>query len=162
KNDPEERARLEALARGPAPDHVNRATFYLGVLLYEGGKFADAQARLAAFAQANPGTPLAAEANLRLGFCHVQLRQYPEAVRPLQPLADKEPRLADQALLWIAKAQAGAADPARPPQEYDNALKAALDTFRRAAEKAQGLANADPEAKARRAEILLEMADAQQ
>ncbi len=162
KNDPEEKARLEALARGPAPDHVNRASLYLGELLYEGGKFADAQARFAAFVQANPGTPLAAEAGLRVGFCQVQLKQFGEAVKTLQPIADKEPRLADQALLWIAKAQAGAADPARPPQEYANALKAALDTFRRAAEKAQGLTNIDPEAKARRAEILLEMADVQQ
>jgi TolA-binding protein len=162
KNDPEERARLEALARGPVPDHVSRATLYLGELLYEGGKYADAQARFAAFAQANPNNPLTAEANLRIGFCQVQQRQFPEAVRTLQPLADKEPRLADQALLWIAKAQAGAADPAKPPQEQENALKAALDTFRRAAEKAQGLINSDPEAKTRRAEILLEMADVQQ
>jgi TolA-binding protein len=162
KNDPEERARLEALARGPAPDHVSRATLYLGELLYEAGKFADAQARFAAFAQANPATPLTAEANLRIGFCQVQQKQFPEAIKTLQPLADKEARLADQALLWIAKAQAGAADPAKPPQEYENALKAALDTFRRAAEKAQGLTNTDPEAKTRRAEILLETADVQQ
>jgi TolA-binding protein len=162
KNDPEEKARLEAQIRGPAPDHVNRASLYLGELLYEAGKFADAQARFAAFAQANPNTPLTAEANLRLGFCFVQLKQFPDALRILQPLADREPRLADQALLWIAKAQAGAADPARPPPEYENALRVALDTFRRAAEKAQALANADPEAKSRRAEILLEMADVQQ
>jgi cellulose synthase operon protein C len=162
KNDPEEKLRLEALARGPAPDHVNRATLYLGELLYEAGKYADAQARFAAFAQANPGTPLTAEANLRLGFCQVQQKQFPEAVKTLQPLADKEPRLADQALLWIAKAQAGAADPAKPPQEYENALKTAIETCRRAAEKAQGLTNNDPEAKTRRAEILLEMADVQQ
>jgi TolA-binding protein len=162
KNDPEEKARLEALARGPTPDHVNRATFYLGVLLYEGGKFAEARDRLAAFIQANPGPPLTAEANLRLGFCFVQLKQFADAVRTLQPLADREPALADQVLLWIAKAQVGAADPAKPPQEYEAALRAALDTFRRAAEKAQARLNADPEAKARRAEILLEMADAQQ
>jgi TolA-binding protein len=162
KNDPEEKVRLETVARGPAPDHVQRATFYLGVLLYEAGKFAEARDRLAAFVQANPGTPLTAEANLRLGFCLVQLKQFADAVKMLQPLAEKEPRLADQALLWIAKAQAGAADPAKPPQEYEAALKAALDTFRRAAEKAQGLANTDPEAKSRRAEILLEMAAVQQ
>jgi TolA-binding protein len=162
KDDPEEKSRLEALVRGPAPDHVQRATFYLGVLLYEVGKFADAQVRLAAFIQANPGTPLTAEANLRLGFCLVQLKQFADAVKTLQPLAEKEPRLADQALLWIAKAQAGAADPAKPPPEYEAALKAALDTFRRATEKAQGLTNTDPEAKSRRAEILLEMADVQQ
>jgi TolA-binding protein len=162
KNDPEERARLEALARGPAPDHVNRATLYLGELLYESGKYADAQARFGAFAQANPNMPLTAEANLRIGFCQVQQRQFPEAIRTLQPLADKEARLADQALLWIAKAQAGAVDPAKPWQEQENALKGAVETFRRAAEKAQGLTNTDPEAKSRRAEILLEMADAQQ
>jgi len=162
KNDPEEKARLDALVRGAAPDHVNRATLYLGELLYEAGKFADAQVRFAAFVQANPGTPLTAEANLRLGFCQVQLKAFPDAVRTLQPLADKEPKLADQALLWLAKAQVGAADPAKPPQEYENALKAAIETFRRAAEKAQGLTNTDPEAKGRRTEMLLEMADTQQ
>jgi TolA-binding protein len=162
KNDPEEKARLEALVRGPAPDHVQRATLYLGELLYEAGKFSDAQARFAAFAQANPNSPLTAEANLRLGFCFVQLKQFADAVKVLQPLADKEPKLADQALLWLAKSQAGSADPAKPPQEYENALKAAIDTFRRAADKAQGLTNTDPEAKSRRAEILLEMADVQQ
>ncbi len=161
KNDPEEKARLEALVRGPAPDHINRATLYLGELLYEAGRFADAQARFAAFVQANPGTPLTAEANLRLGFCQVQLKAFPDAIKSLQPLAEKEPKLADQALLWIGKAQVGAADPAKP-QEHDNALKAAIETFRRAAEKAQGLTNSDPEAKGRRAEMLLEMADTQQ
>jgi TolA-binding protein len=162
KNDPEEKARLDTLVRAPAPDHVQRATFYLGVLLYEAGKFADAQARLAAFVQANPGSPLAGEANLRLGYCFVQLRNFGDAVKVLQPLVDREPKLADQALLWIAKAQTGAADPARPPQEYEAALRTAIETFRRAAEKAQAASNADPEAKQRRAEILLEMADVQQ
>ncbi len=161
KNDPEEKARLEALAHGKTPEFVARAGFYLGVLLYEGGRFADAQARLTAFVQQNLNAPLAADAQLRLGFCLVQLKQFADAVKTLQPLADKEPRLADQALLWIAKAQAGAADPAKP-QEYDQALKSALDTFRRAAEKAQQRAAADPEAKSRRADILLEMADTRQ
>src|SRR5262249_38331677 len=40
KNDPEEKARLEALVNAAPPDHVARATFYLGVMLYEDGKFA--------------------------------------------------------------------------------------------------------------------------
>ena len=56
KNDPEEKTRLEALVRGPNPDHVNRASLYLGVLLYESNKFADAQTRIAEFAKANPNT----------------------------------------------------------------------------------------------------------
>src|SRR5207253_9272152 len=33
-NDPEVRARLTALIKNPPPDHVARATFYLGILNY--------------------------------------------------------------------------------------------------------------------------------
>jgi TolA-binding protein len=160
KNDPEERARLERLARGPAPDHVARATFFLGVMQYEDGRFAEALNHLSAFAQQFPQSPLAAEAQLRRGFCQVQLKQFADAQRTLQPLADKEPRLADQALLWLAKAQAGAAAPNNP-----QALRTALETFRRAADRAGQMAGAnppDPQAKVRRAEALAEMADTQQ
>jgi TolA-binding protein len=161
KNDPEEKARLEELVKGPAPDHVARATFFLGVMQYEDGKFADALTRMTEFAKANPASSLAAEAVLRQGFCHVQLKQFAEAQKVLQPLADKEPRLADQCLLWIAKAQVGAGDPANAPA-YEQALKTAMDTFRKAADKAGQMANSDPEAKVRRGEILNELADAQQ
>ena len=114
KNDPQEKARLEQVARGPLPDHVARATFFLGVMQYEDGKFAEAVTQLNAFQQQFPNSPLTAEAQLRLGFCQVQLKQFAEALRILQPLVDKEPRLADQALLWIAKAQAGAGRPGQP------------------------------------------------
>src|SRR6185437_11214615 len=161
KNDPQEKARLEQMMRGPLPDHVARATFFLGVMQYEDGKFAEAVTQLNAFRQQQPTSPLSAEAQLRLGFCQVQLRQFAEAQKTLQPLADKEPRLADQALLWIAKAQAGAGDPANCPA-YEQALKTALDTFRKAADRANQLASSDPNAKTRRGEILLEMADTQQ
>jgi TolA-binding protein len=166
KNEPQEKARLERLARGPAPDRVVRATFFLGVMQYEDGKFAEAMARLNAFRRShaergNEGTPLANEAQLRIGFCQVQLKQYAEAEKTLQPLADKEPRLADQALLWIAKAQAGAADPANRPA-YLQALKTSLDTLRKAADRANQAANNDPAAKSRRGDILLEIADTQQ
>jgi TolA-binding protein len=157
KNDPAELARLTALANGPTPDHVARSLFHLAELLYEGGRFADALARFSAFTKATPQSPLLADAMLRLGFCQVQLKQYGEAIKTLQPLADKEPRLADQCLFWIAKAQAGAADPANAAA-HEQALKTAITTFRTAAERAGQL----PEAKTRRAEILLEMADAQQ
>lgn len=157
----QEKARLEQLLRGPLPDHVARAAFFLGVMQYEDGKFAEAIAHLNAFQKESPRSPLAAEAQLRIGFCQVQLRQFAEAQKTLQPLADKEPRLADQAFLWIAKAQAGAADPANRPA-YAQALKTALDTFRKAADRANQLANRDPGAKSRRGEILLEMADTQQ
>jgi TolA-binding protein len=161
KNDPQEKARLEQLVRGPLPDHVARATFFLGVMQYEDGKFAEAVTQLNTFRQQFPNSSLAAEATLRLGFCQVQLKQFADAQKTLQPLADKEPRLADQALLWIAKAQAGAADPANRAA-YDQALKTALDTYRKAADRANQLAASDPSAKARRGEILLEIADTQQ
>ncbi len=161
KNDPDEKARLEAMVRGPAPDFVARAAFFLGVMQYEDGKFADSLTHFTAFLQQHPGSQLTGEAQLRQGFCQVQLKQFADALKTLQPLADKEPRLADQCLLWIGKAQIGAADAANPAA-YEQALKAGQDTFRKAAERAQNLANADPEARPRRGEALLELADAQQ
>src|SRR5262249_40601218 len=151
---------LERLVRDPPADHVARATFLLGVLRYEDGRFAEALKHFGDFAQQFPASPLVPEAQLRRGFCQVQLKQFADAQQTPQPLADKEPLLADQALLWIAKAQVGGADP-----KNDQALKAALDTFRRAAERAGQLAGAnppDPQARVRRAEILAEWADAQQ
>src|SRR5262249_18549072 len=75
KNDPEEKSRLEALVRDPPPDHVARAAFYGGVLLYEAGKFADALTRFGAFQQQYPRFQLALDAQLRQGFCQVQLKQ---------------------------------------------------------------------------------------
>jgi len=161
KNDPEEKARLEELVRGQGPDHVARSTFFLGVMQYEDGKFAEALTRLAAFVQQFPGSPLAPEAQLRQGFCQVQMRQYAEAQKTLQPLVDQQPRLADQALLWIAKAQIGSANPADANQQAQ-AQRTGIDTLRKAADRAGQQAASDPEAKVRRAEILAEMADTQQ
>ncbi len=161
KNDPEERARLEMLARDVPPDHIARATFFLGVLQYEDGRFAEALTRFQTFTKQFPDGPLSREATLRQGFCMVQLKQWADAQRTLIPLADKEPRLADQCLLWTGKAQIGSADPSNPGQ-YEQALRAGIDTLRRAAERANQLAANDPDAKVRRAEILFELADAQQ
>jgi TolA-binding protein len=158
KNDPEEKARLTALASDPPPDHVARATLFLGVLQYEGGKFADALARFNDFQKQFPQSPLIPEAQLRAGFCQVQLKQWTEAVKSLQPLPDKHPHLADQSLLWLGKAQAGGADPANQTA-WLQAQKTAIDTLRKAADRASA---ADPETKARRGLILLEMIDIQQ
>jgi TolA-binding protein len=161
KNDPDEKAQLEALVRDPPPDHLACAAFYSGILHYEAGRFADALARFTAFPQQYQNCGLQAEVQLRQGLCQVQLRQYAQAVGLLQPLADKEPRLADQALWWIGKSQVGAADP-NNAQAYAQALKTALETLRRAADKAQEKAQADPEATVRRGGILLEIGDTQQ
>jgi TolA-binding protein len=153
---PAERTRLEELANGAAPDHVGRATFYVGVLHYEAGRFADAQARFAEMPRLYPKSPLLTAAQLRLGFCQVQQREFPQAMQTLQPLADRDARLADQALYWIGKAQVGAApDPGNFPA-YQQALRTALDTFRRAADKAAQLGEAG---RTRRGDILLEIAD---
>ncbi len=161
QNDPEERARFEALVKGPPPEHVARAVFNLAVLQYEDGRFGEALPRFVEFVKQNPQSPLVLEAQLRVGYCQVQLRQFADALKTLAPLADKEPKLADQVLFWVAKAQAGAADPNNAAQ-FESALKTALDTFRRAAELARKLEAGDPEARTRRGEVLVEMADTQQ
>jgi TolA-binding protein len=162
KNDPDEKVRLEQLVRSAPPDHVARATFFLGVMQYEDGRFAEALTHLNTFRQQFPTSPLAAEAQLRQGFCQVQLKQFADAQKTLQPLADKDPHLADQAIFWIGKAQAGAAETAGNPQQREQGLKTALDTLRKAADRAGQMAATDPGAKARRGEILLELADTQQ
>jgi len=131
------------------------------VLQYEAGRFADALARFNQLGTQFPSSPLLVESTLRQGFCQVQLKDFPAALKTLQPLAEKEPRLADQALLWIGKAQVGLADPTKGDQ-YKQALQGAIATFNQAAGKAQQLQQNDPEAKLRRGEILLEMADTQQ
>jgi TolA-binding protein len=163
QNDPVEKSRLEAIQRNPPPDHVARSTFYLGVLRYEAGQFGEARGHFADFVKQFPKSPLTGEAELRLGFCHVQLREYPDAMRVLTPLPGRDQRLADQALLWLAKAQVGMApDPQTNWQGYQSVLNAALGTFRQAADRAQQQSGMDPDARQRRGEILLELADTQQ
>jgi TolA-binding protein len=160
KNLPEEKARLESIVKAP-PEHVISATFAAATLLYEASRFGDALARFQEFAKANPNSPRAAEAQLHVGFCQTQIKQYNEAAVTLNAVAQKYPQLADQALLWLGKSQAANFDP-NNPQSKKNALTAGIKTLRQAAEKAQQLANNDATARQRRAEILLELADTQQ
>ncbi len=151
------------LAKNPPPDHVARATFYLGVLNYEAGKFAEAKTRFAEFVKLFPQSPLRTEAEVRIGYCQVQLKQYPDAIKTLTPLIDKEARLSDQVLFWLGKAQVGLAPDAVANQTAHNqAIAVAINTFRTAADRAQKISDQDPEAKLRRGEILLEMADQMQ
>lgn len=162
-HDPVERARLEALVKDPLPDHVARANFYLGVLQYEGGKFADAKSRFGEFIKLNPPAPLRGEADLRIGFCQVQLKEFAEAAKTLTPLIDKDARLSDQVLYWLARAQVGAAPDAAANQAgFTQALNAAINTLRQAQDRAQRLQDQDPDAKNRRATIMLEIADTMQ
>jgi TolA-binding protein len=162
KTDPAEKARLEAVANGPLPEYVAGAAFHGACLNYEAGKFGEALAKFLAFVKDHPSAPLVPDAKLRVGFCQVQLKQYDEAVKTLLPLPDQTPRLADQALYWLAKARVAGATAAADPTARTNLLTAAAETFRKAAEKASQLAPQDPDAKARRGDILMDLGDAQQ
>lgn len=162
KNDPWEKARLEALVRAPPPDYVAGSAFYGACLHYEAGKFGEALPKFQAFAREYAASPLKDDAILRAGFCLVQTKQYDEAAKVLQPLTNV-PRLADQAFYWLGKVQVGralAVDPNDAPARTQ-AFATAINSLRTAADRANQLAGTDPEAKARRAEILLELADAQ-
>lgn len=162
-NDPAERQRLETLVKEPPPDHVARTGFYLGMLLYEGGRFAEAKAKFAEFPKVHPLSALRVEAELRVGLCQVQLREFNDALKTLTPLIDREARLSDQVLYWLGKAQLGAApDTVANAPGFAQAANVALATLRQAAERAQRLQDQDPEAKSRRGQCLLEIADLQQ
>lgn len=165
KGNPAEKTRLERLAAGPAPEHVAGAAFHGATLGYEAGKFADALPKFLGFATAYPASPLQPDALLRVGFCQVQLKQYDDAVKTLTPLADKFPKIADQTLFWLGKAQAGiaaAADPAKPA-EREAKYKVAIATFRQADAKAIPPGQQwDAEARGRRGDILMDLGDTYQ
>ncbi len=162
KNDPWEKGRLEALTKAAAPDYVAGSAFYGACLNYEAGKFGEALPKFQAFAKEYATSPFKDDATLRAGFCLVQTKQNDEAVKVLQPLTGV-PRLADQAFYWTGKAQVGqalVADPANAAVRTQ-LFTTAINSLRTGAERANQLAAADPEAKNRRAEMLLELADAQ-
>ena len=69
--------------------------------------------------------------------------------------------MADQALLWVGKAQVGGADPANAAGIPPGAA-GGHELISPGGRAGQQLAGSDPEAKARRGEILLELADTQQ
>jgi len=157
---PEHRARLESLVRSAPPDYLLRVSFYLALLACEEGRFADALAGFSTLIQRHPRASFIPQAQLRVGFCQMQSGKSGEAIRTLQPLC-KHPQLADQAMWWLARAQVRGADP-KNAQAYAQALRTAMDGLRRAADRAGQLARTDPDAKIRRGDILLELADTMQ
>ena len=160
KLSPERKTALETLVNGPPPEYVARAGFYTNVLMAEQGKYSDALVGFTAISQLNPKPPYAPEAQLRSGFCQLQLKSYPDALRLLEPLRD-HPQWADQAMWWIARAQIATADANNAPV-YAQALNTGIDTLRRAAQKAAELTAKDPDAAIRRGDILMDLADTQQ
>jgi tetratricopeptide (TPR) repeat protein len=163
KFSPRERARLESLRRDPAPEHVSRAGFFLGVQYYAAGRFGDAQTRFTEFLKQNGKSSLAPEAQLRLGMCQVQNKQFAEAMRTLQPLAKNDPPRPSgaAAIYWLGKAQAGDAAPENGPLNKDK-LKIALATLTQSSQAAaQAYDKTDADLPRIQADILLDMADAQ-
>lgn len=156
---PEEKARLEFVTKFP-PDYIPRSALYWGVLLYEQDRFPEALEKFTQLPTKYPGTPVLAEAALRQGFCQVQLKQGAEAIKTLTPLQD-HPQLGDQARWWMARAQVALADP-NNAAAYAQALAAAVTQFKTAADRANQLSAADPLAKSRRHDILIEAGDTQQ
>jgi tetratricopeptide (TPR) repeat protein len=162
KNDPWEKARLEAVVKDPPPDYVAGAAFYGACLSYEAGKFGEALPKFQAFAKEYAASPLKDDAALRAGFCRVQSKAFDEAAKTLQPLGS-HPRLGYQAMYWLGKAQLGQALAADPnnANARNQAFANAINSLRDAAAKAAQLGGqGDADAKARRPEILLEQADA--
>lgn len=161
---PDEKLRLEAVVK-TVPDYLVNTHFHWGVLLYEQRLFAEAAERFNQFATRFPQSTLVPEARLRQGFCQVEQKQNAEALKTLQPLSTlqvtpPQPPLADRALLWMARAQRGLADPAQPPQ-FEQSQKQAIEWLKQAMDRANQAAAQDPEARIRRVEIQLELADTQ-
>jgi TolA-binding protein len=158
--DPWDKLRCEALVRNPnPPDHVVRAIYYSAVLLMEVGRFAEAKDRFGQFAKAPPGYPLTNEAQLRLGICQVQLKEAQAAQATLQPLIEREKALADQTLLWLARAAVLLVPEPNQKAAHDKAVAHAIGLYQQAAQRAEQLT--DPGAKLRQGEILLELAEVQ-
>lgn len=155
---PDERARHEALVKA-APEYVARAQFYSALILAEAGEFGEALAGFTPFATQNTKHPLIDEAKLRQGYCFVQVKNFPEAIKVLQPLAE-HPQVGDRATWWLARATMGAADPANP-KAVEAAGKQAIVLLGKAADKCNVLGASDSDAKARRGDILLELGDIQ-
>lgn len=156
---PEKRQEYEALLRNPPPEFLSRAAFYLALTACESDRFNEALEGFTAFIQQNPASPYLAEAQLRQGFCRLQMGSCTEALPVLQALTN-QPARADRALWWLARCQIKLADP-KTPAAYGPAMTSATNYLRRAADLAAQLAQTDPDAKVRRGEILMDLADTQ-
>ena len=103
KDQPAERARLDAFVKAPPPDFVAETIFHAGVVLYELRLFPDAIQKFTLFTQKDKRPVWLEEARLRLGMCHARSGQNAEALKTLQPLQD-HPKLARSVRWWMARA----------------------------------------------------------
>lgn len=156
----EQRAALQAIVNAPVPDFVQRSLFHLGMLGAETGEYAESIRHFTEFIQQYPTSSLLPEASVRLGYCQLLSNIATEATKTLQPFLE-HPALADRAQWWTAKAIIASADP-KDQQAFAQAITRAIELLKRAADTAGQLARTDPDAKARRGDILVEVGDALQ
>jgi len=155
----EQRGYYSALVNTPV-EYVQRAALYAGIILAQMGKNADAQEVLVKLIQSNPKPVIADEAKLWQGVCQLQVKNYSQAADLLEPLRENA-RFGEQARWWAARGRALAADPSNA-QAYGQALAAAIEQMKKAAEQTGALAKAgDAAALVRRADILLDVGDTQ-
>jgi cellulose synthase operon protein C len=155
----DQRAAAAAMVAGPPPPYIVRTIFYSALGLAESGRFANALGGFTTFATQYPKHALAPEAQLRQGYCQLQLRSYAEAIKTLDPLR-KHPKLADRARWWIARARVGSANPEVPAQ-YAQILAAATGELTAAAASAHNSGRSNPKAYVQERDILIELGDVQ-
>ncbi len=154
---PEEKLRYEVYLRESFIWGA-QATFDSACVLQAQGKLAEAITRYSQYLQANPQGPRAVEARMHQAACFVQNKQGQEALRVLKGLQD-DPVIGDQVLLWQSRAVIAAANVAEQ-KAADQSYAVALDHLLRASAKVATIQGDAPEIKARKGEILLEMAHA--
>jgi TolA-binding protein len=156
---PSQRQQLSELANGSPPDYVIRATYYLGMILYDRQNWPEAAAKLGECVSKSPSGPLVQDARLHLGICQVQTRQYAQAIDNLSRVT--EPRLVEEATRWLAKAQAAqGTDPANSANR-DRLLNQSLQNLRKVADMLAQAPAADKDAAQRRMVSIFETADVQ-
>ena len=160
KNKPEEKLRLESLVNSPPPAHVERSRYYRGALFFEEDKHEEALKAFTEFALAHPKSSLLPDSLLRKSICLWNLSRYKECMEVLNPLIQGAPRLADEAHLWLGKAQVSAGQSAKP-EEQAEAFQEAMENFRKSIEILKPKSATDAAAKKRLSEVLIHQADTQ-
>lgn len=158
KNQPRERARLEALVRGPVPEMVEQSHYQLASIALERSEHSAAADRFKQFIERFPKSSLTPVAQLRLGQCMLAMKQYAAAIPILQPLT-RITELAGEALPALAQATAHHFDP-NNAQKKQQAYEQAIALYRTAIE---GISTGKDDASANRerANLLLALGDLQ-
>ncbi|MDA1141385.1 MAG: tetratricopeptide repeat protein [Planctomycetota bacterium] len=159
KDKPDEKARLEGFVNSP-PGHVERVRYYRGALYFELNKHEEAFKAFTEFAQAHPKSDLLADSLMRRSISLWHLGRFKECMDVLNPLILSAPQMADEAQLWLGRAQLSIGQSAKP-EEQAKAYQAAMDHFRKAIEILKPKSATDAVVKKRLSEVLIHLADTQ-